>query len=68
MDTVNEVRLGVWTQQPAAFFEQATIDADGTLAATYGECKEGMDISFKGVWGYHPLVISLANTASRCIW
>jgi len=61
-ETINAVRLGVWKQQPAAFFKQAVIDADGTLATTYGECKEGMDISFKGQWGYHPLVISLANT------
>jgi hypothetical protein len=62
MDTINEVRLGVWREQPPAFFEQAVIDADGTLATTCGECKEGMDISFKGQWGYHPLVVSLANT------
>jgi hypothetical protein len=62
METINGVRLGVWKQQPKAFFKQAIIDADGTLATTYGECKEGMDISFKGDWGYHPLVISLANT------
>ena len=62
MNTINRVRLGVWKQQPHAFFEQAIIDADGTLAATYGECKQGMDISYKGSWGYHPLVVSLANT------
>jgi hypothetical protein len=62
LETVNEVRLGVWASQPPEFFERAVIEADGTLAATYGQCKEGMDISFKGQWGYHPLVVSLANT------
>ncbi|MCX5677239.1 MAG: transposase, partial [Planctomycetota bacterium] len=62
MDTINAVRLGVWREQPPEFLERAVTDADGTLATTCGECKEGMDISFKGQWGYHPLVVSLANT------
>jgi len=62
MAAINETRLGVWREQPEPFFEEAKIDADGTLAPTSGECKEGMDISYKGVWGYHPLVVSLANT------
>jgi hypothetical protein len=62
MEAINEVRLGVWSRQPAAFFERAVIDADGTLAPTWGACKEGMDISYKGQWGYHPLLVSLANT------
>ena len=62
MDAINQVRLDVWKLQPAAFFDEAVIDADGTLAATYGQCKEGMDISYKGQWGYHPLLVSLANT------
>ena len=62
MESINEVRLKVWQLQPPEFFERAVIDADGTLATTYGQCKEGMDISHKGEWGYHPLVVSLANT------
>jgi len=32
------------------------------LAPTSGECKAGMDIAYDGTWGYHPLLISLANT------
>ena len=35
---------------------------DGTISPTYGEHKEGMDISYNGQWGYHPLVVSLHNT------
>jgi hypothetical protein len=63
MDAIHEVRLGIWRRQPAAFFEEAIIDADGTMAATWGECKQGMDISYKSEWGYHPLIVSLANTS-----
>jgi hypothetical protein len=63
MDLVNDVRVGVWQRQSPAFFAgPARIDADGTLVGTTGECKQGMDVSYKGAWGYHPLVISLANT------
>jgi Transposase DDE domain group 1 len=58
----HETRQKVWARQPAAFFEQAIIDADGTLVGTTGSCKKGMDISYKGTWGYHPLVLTLANT------
>jgi hypothetical protein len=58
----NAVRLKVWRQQPSAFFDEAILEADGTMVETTGECKEGMDINHKGQWGYHPLVLSLANT------
>ena len=64
MNLVNDVRVGIWKQQEPAFFAgPARIDADGTLVETTGECKEGMDVAYDGTWGYHPLVISLANTA-----
>ena len=61
-DIINEIRQKVWAQQSPEFFEEAVIDADGTIAQTTGQCKEGMDISYKGIWGYHPLLISLSNT------
>jgi hypothetical protein len=61
-DALDEVRLDVWKQQDEPFFEQATIEMDGTLVETTGQCKQGMDISYKGVWGYHPLVLTLAET------
>jgi hypothetical protein len=65
METINQVRLGLWKQQALddpSFLATAILDADGTIAPTYGQCKQGMDISYNGQWGYHPLLISLANT------
>jgi len=62
MDVINDRRVQVWQQQPPDFFAHAIIEGDGTMAETTGACKEGMDLSYKGTWGYHPLLISLANT------
>jgi len=62
-EVINETRLQVWRQQEPDFFAEAVIDADGTIVPTTGECKEGMDISYKSIWGYHTLVVSLANTS-----
>ncbi|HEX7668793.1 MAG TPA: IS1380 family transposase [Polyangiaceae bacterium] len=61
MRTINDVRIGVW-QRSGVARGTARIDADGSIVPTTGECKEGMDMSYKGVWGYHPLLVSLANT------
>ena len=51
MDAFNEARLRVWKQQPADFFDEAIIDADGTLVATDGRCKQGVDIAYNGHLG-----------------
>ena len=62
MEAINAVRVGVWKKQPASFFDRAIIDADGTIAPTDAQCKQGIDIGYDGQWGYQPLVVSLANT------
>jgi hypothetical protein len=61
-DTINETRKKVWALQNASFRKVAIIDVDGTIAGTTGECKEGMDIAYNGIWGYAPLLVTLANT------
>jgi len=61
LDVIDDTRLRVWAGQPAAFFEQAIIDMDGFLVETTGACKQGMDIAYDGTWGYHALVLTLAN-------
>ena len=62
MKAINTTRQKVWKTQPKTFFKTGIIDSDGSIASTYGEKKEGMDIAYNGEWGYHPLIITLANT------
>jgi len=62
MDVKNTVRSNIWRRQPESFRHEAIINVDGTITATYGQCKQGMDISYDGQWGYHPLIISLHNS------
>ena len=58
----NRKRLSVWKVQAPGFLQEAFIDVDGTIASTEGECKQGIGLSYKGIWGYAPLIVSLANT------
>ena len=61
-EAINTARTRVWKKNKRSFFKLAVIDIDGTIAGTEGECKEGMDMSYKGIWGYAPLLVTLANT------
>jgi hypothetical protein len=63
MEAINSIRPKLWKKRLARKErEEAVLDADGTHAPTWGECKEGIGLSYDGDWCYHPLLISLANT------
>ena len=51
-----------WRRRTKKERRLALIDVDGTIVETTGECKERMDISHRGRWGFGPLVVSLANS------
>ena len=61
-ECINRARQVVWGVQPTGFLQEAYIDVDGTIAEADAECKEGIGLSYKGIWGYAPLIVSLANT------
>jgi len=62
-EAINAVRPQLWQSRGRDLLGPiAYLDADGTIVPTEGERKLGMDLSYKGVWGYAPLIISLANT------
>lgn len=62
MESMNRASGNVWRGRPKSERRLATIDVDGTIVETTGECKEGMDITYDGRWGFGPLVVSLAQS------
>ena len=63
MEAINTIRKKLWSGRGGEQLGPLTyVDVDGTIAPTYGRCKAGMDISYKGIWGYAPLIVSVANT------
>jgi hypothetical protein len=66
-DIYDGVRVGVWKQQPESFFEEAILDADGTLVATDAEHKEGVDIAYDGTRPSHEgAADALDRAAATC--
>ena len=63
MECINTVRPKLWRGRARDLLGPvAYLDTDGLLAPTFGERKAGMDLSYNGIWGYHPLIVSLHNT------
>ena len=63
MDAVNSVRPALWRGRGRDLLAPvAYLDVDGSIVPTTGSYKQGMDISYKGIWGYAPLLVTLANT------
>ena len=63
MGAINDTRVNVWRSVGSQLTSaMAVIEGDGTIVETAGKCKEGIARSYKGTWGYQPLVVSLANT------
>jgi hypothetical protein len=63
MEAVNAVRPKLWAGRGRQLLgEIAYLDVDGTIVPTTGSHKAGMDMSYKGIWGYAPLIVTLANT------
>ena len=63
MDCVNDINVKVWKSAlPKSARSVGIIDVDGKIQETYGECKEGMDMSYKGVWGFSTLALTEATS------
>lgn len=60
-NVLNDMRVEAW-KASGINHGQAIIDADGVFVPTEAQCAEGVELSYKGKWGYHPLVVSLSNT------
>ena len=63
MDRVNAVRPLLWRTRGRDLLDPVVyVDIDGTIVPTDGKRKAGIGLSYKGIWGYCPLLVTLANT------
>jgi DDE family transposase len=63
MDRINAVRTQLWrTRGRCLLGPVAYVDIDGSIVGTDGKRKAGIGLSYKGIWGYCPLLVTLANT------
>ncbi len=63
MECINAARAKLWRGRAREMLGPvAYLDVDGTISPTDGEQKAGMGLSYKGIWGYAPLIVTLATT------
>ena len=62
MEIINRIRQRIWKVQSKAFRRCARLYIDSTVVETGAVHKQGINMAYNGQWGYHPLIISLANT------
>src|SRR5262249_44605496 len=60
-DIFDRTRLKVWNEQSPEFFDEAILDAHGTLATSGTGCKHEIDTAYDGPAASPPLSTPLAN-------
>jgi hypothetical protein len=66
MDGMVDTTVNVWKKMMDKESRRfGIIDVDGKVQETYGECKEGMDMSYKGLWGFSTLVTTEATSGAH---
>lgn len=66
---LNDLKAGIWGMRKEAWQKLkkskrrwASLDLDSKICAVYGQQKEGADFGYEGSYGYHPEMLSLAET------
>ena len=57
-----QMRREAWKSLKPKQRRWASLDLDSKICAVYGEQKEGADFGYQGSYGYHPEMLSLAET------
>jgi len=68
-ETIEKLRQIIWKMQEKylkrlskRFHRKIIVSMDSTIYEVYGNCKEKSSQSYKGIFGYHPLLIHIHNT------
>ena len=61
-EAIWEMRERAWELGKEKLPKEATVDLDSVIKPVYGNCKEGADFTWKKSFGYHPEMMSLAET------